>query len=335
MKPLYFMLLALVAFSCQPKSADTKATGQADPLASWNDTENKTAIIDFVTEATTEGSKGYIPVEDRIAVFDNDGTLWCEQPLYIEMIYSLAAAKQMITDQPQLGTNPKLKALTDKSTFAKNPTLGIETAFVLSHAGMTDDDFGVQVDMWADTARHERFQKRYSQLIYRPMVDLLQYLRDNDFKTFIVSGGTSAFIRKFSDGLYGIPSDQVIGTMLKAQFVADDNTYKVVYTDEVGFNDDKHGKPIAIQQLIGKKPVLAFGNSDGDKQMLEWTSTNPLPNLCLILQHTDGEREYAYDSLSHVGTLKEALKEGIEKGWVIVDMKEDFKVVFDFEQEQK
>ncbi len=335
MKSIYFLLLALVAFSCQPKEADTQAKATTDPLASWNNTENKDAIINFVTEATTEGGKNYIPVTDRIAVFDNDGTLWCEQPLYTEMVYSLAAAKQMIADKPELAKNPTIKSLTDKTIFEKNPALGIEAAFVLTHAGITDGEFGYEVDMWADSARHERFQKRYTQLIYRPMVDLLQYLRDNEFKTFIVTGGSSAFVRKFSDGLYGIPSEQVIGTMLKAQYVAADNTFKVITTADLGFNDDKEGKPIAIQQLIGKKPVLAFGNSDGDKQMLEWTSTNKLPNLCLILQHTDAEREYAYDSLSHIGTLKEALKEGIEKGWIIVDMKQDFKVVFDFQESQK
>ncbi len=335
MKSFYFILIALVAFSCQPKEADKVSTAKTDPLPSWNDTENKEAIINFVTEATKEGGENYIPVADRIAAFDNDGTLWCEQPLYIEMVYSLATAKQMIADKPELAKNPKLKALTDKATFEKNPELGIETAFVLTHAGISDTDFGYQVDMWADSARHPRFQKRYPQLIYRPMVDLLQYLRDNQFKTYIVSGGSSAFIRKFSDGLYGIPAEQVIGTMLKGEFQASDNTYKVIYTADLWHNDDKEGKPVAIQQIIGKKPVLAFGNSDGDKQMLEWTSTNKLPNLSLILQHTDAEREYAYDSLSHIGTLKEALKEGIAKGWLIVDMKQDFKVVFDFQQEQK
>ncbi len=334
MKPIYFLLIALVVFSCQPKETPKAPATTADPLSSWNDTGNKDAIIRFVTEATTEGSKNYIPVGDRIAVFDNDGTLWCEQPLYTEMVYSLAAAKQKIADKPELAKNSTVKALTDKTLFAKNPALGIEAAFVLSHAGITDGEFGYEVDMWADSARHERFQKRYTQLIYRPMVDLLQYLRDNQFKTFIVTGGSSAFVRKFSEGLYGIPSEQVIGTMLKAQYVVTDSTYKVVTTADLGFNDDKEGKPIAIQQLIGKKPVLAFGNSDGDKQMLEWTSTNKLPNLCLILRHTDAEREYAYDSLSHIGTLKEALKEGISKGWVIVDMKQDFKVVFDFQESQ-
>ncbi len=335
MKPFYFILIALAAFSCQQKEADKASTATTDPLASWNETENKEAIIQFVTEATTEGSEKYIPVADRIAVFDNDGTLWCEQPIYTEFAYSLATAKQMIADNPELAKNPKLKALTDKATFEKNPALGLEAAFVLTHAGITDTDFSYQVDMWADSTLHPRFQRRYTQLIYRPMVDLLQYLRDNQFKTYIVSGGSSAFIRKFSDGLYGIPSEQVIGTMLKGQFVTADNTYKVIYTADLWHNDDKGGKPVAIQQIIGKKPVLAFGNSDGDKEMLEWTSTNKLPNLNLILQHTDAEREYAYDSLSTIGTLKEALKEGIAKGWVIVDMKEDFKVVFDFQQEQK
>ncbi len=303
-------------------------------LSSWNDGVTKQAIIDFVTKVTTKDSPNYIPEEDRIATFDNDGTLWCEQPLYFEMVYSIDAAKKIIAAKPELAKKPELKALTDKATFAKNPEKGIEVAFGLSHA-MATGEFSKIATAWLDTAKQNRFNVKYTELTYLPMVELLLYLRENGFKTYIVSGGSSAFIRQFSDKAYGIPAEQVIGTMLKAEFVSQDNKYNVVFKPEIWHNDDNVGKPVGIEQIIGKKPVLAFGNSDGDLQMLQWTSTNTYPNMCLILHHTDSIREYAYDSLSHVGMLKKALIEGKQKGWTIVDMKNDFKTVFGFQEEKK
>ncbi len=331
---LFSALLLLASCSQDGNQQAVSATG-SDPLPSWNETAAKKAIIDFVTQATTEGGTSFIPVSERIATFDNDGTLWCEHPLYFEMVYSVDAAKKILAAHPELAKNPKLSALTSKEAFAKNPEAGILEAFALSHAGMSSDAFAQQATVWLDTATHSRFKVKYTQLIYQPMVELLQYLRDNNFKTYIVSGGSSAFIRLFSDSAYGIPAEQVIGTMLKAQFVAKDGKYEVVTTTDVWHNDDKDGKPVGIQQIIGKKPVLAFGNSDGDLQMLQWTSSNTRPNLCLILHHTDADREYAYDSLSTVGTLKNALTEGKQKGWTIVDMKNDFKTVFAFQNTAK
>ncbi len=323
------LLFTLLLFSCKQNNTKTEQV-KTDPLPSWNETENKKAIIDFVTQVTSEGSSGFIPAEDRIATFDNDGTLWSEQPLYFEMVYSIDIAKKIIADKPELAKNPKLQALINKKQFEKNPEEGIMEAFIISHSGVSTGEFSQMATNWLDTAKHSRFKVKYTELTYLPMVELLQYLRENEFKTYIVSGGTSAFIRQFSDKLYGIPSEQVIGTMLKSKFVVKDNKYQITFEPELWHNDDNVGKPIGIEQFIGKKPVLAFGNSDGDLQMLQWTTTNTYPNLCLLLHHTDGEREYAYDSLSHIGTLKNALIEGEQKEWIIVDMKNDFKTVFSF-----
>lgn len=197
---------------------------------------------------------------------------------------------------------------------------------------MSTDEFAKTTTAWLDTATHSRFKVKYTELIYQPMVELLQYLRDNQFKTYIVSGGSSAFIRQFSEKAYGIPAEQVIGSMQKAEFVQQGADYNMIYTPEVWLMNDRNEKPVGIEQIIGKKPVLAFGNSDGDLQMLQWTSTNTYPTLCLLLHHTDAEREYAYDSLSHIGALKAALIEGQSKAWTIVDMKNDFKTVFAFEK---
>lgn len=339
MKPYYFIFIALFLFSCQEKAKELKTedsqqttTEVADPLPSWNATSSKTAIIDFVTQVTKEGSDKFIPVEERIATFDNDGTLWCEQPLYTEMLYSIDMTKIIATQYPELSKKPEIKALVsgDMATFMKSGEKGILEAFAISHSAVKPEQFDQMAKAWLDTATDKRFNQRYVDLVYKPMVELLIYLQNNQFKTYIVSGGSSAFIRNFSVEAYNIPPEQVIGTMLKAEYTEQDKDIKV--KPEVWHNDDKAGKPEAIFQIIGRKPVLAFGNSDGDFQMLQWASTHTRPNLSLILHHTDAEREYAYDSLSHVGTLKRGLVEGPANGWIIVDMKKDFNQIFPFEE---
>ncbi len=339
MKKYYLFIAAtcLVFFACskpQPKETAEKnaSTVKTDPLPSWNETPTKKTIIDYVTSVTTEGSSKFVPVTERIATFDNDGTLWCEQPLYFEMVYSIDATKKIAENSPELMKKPEIKALVsgDKEAFMKTGEKGILEAFAISHSAVKPEQFDKMAQAWLDTIVHPKFKQKYADLTYKPMVELLQYLRDNQFKTYIVSGGSSMFIRNFSQKSYGIPAEQVIGTMFKAQYIETDQD--VVLKPELWHMDDNVGKPEAIYQIIGKKPVLAFGNSDGDLQMLQYTSTNTLPNLSLILHHTDAEREFAYDSLSHVGTLKKALIEGQEKGWVIVDMKKDFGKVFSFEQ---
>ncbi len=315
MKRLIYISLALIAVACAPKAPQAPAS---DPLSSWNDTPAKKAILTFVAQATDSLNAKFIPVPERIAVFDNDGTLWCEQPLYNEMIFSLQTA----------AATPGSKQVSLK----ENPEEAILKAFVGSHSGMSSEAFADKTDRWLDTAKHPRFGVYYRDLTYLPMVELLSYLRANDFKTYIVSGGSSAFMRRFTEESYGIPPEQVIGTMLKAQFAnLGDSAYAVNYTPELWHMDDAGGKPVAIEQLIGRKPVLAFGNSDGDLQMLQWTSTNPLGSLCLILHHTDAEREYAYDSLSSIGKLKNALTQAQAKNWTVVDMKSDFRTVFSFQ----
>lgn len=319
----------------QPGQAEKKSesaqtvTSVADPLPSWNETASKKAIIDFVTSVTTEGSPKFVPVEQRIATFDNDGTLWCEQPLYFEFVYSMDEMKEIFKAKPELLKKPELKALSEgnKEAFLKSGEKGIGEVFVISHTIGTDE-FNKSVQNWLTTAKHEKFGKPYGELTYKPMVELLEYLRNNQFKTFIVSGGSSMFMRNFTEKAYGIPAEQVIGTMLKAQFQPKGDSFEITYLPEIWHNDDQAGKPVAIAQLIGKKPIFAFGNSDGDLEMLQWTSTNSLPNLSLIVHHTDSVREFAYDRQSHVGKLDKALDEGNKRGWIITDMEKDWKVVF-------
>ncbi len=317
----------LLTVSCKQGSESSQKT--TDPLPSWSETATKKAIVDFVKQSTTVGSPEFIPEEERIAVFDNDGTLWCEQPLYFEMIYSIDATKAIAGKSAELMKKPEIKALVsgNKEAFLKTGEKGILEAFAISHTAIKPEQFDEMAKAWLDTAKHARFGRAYAQMTYKPMVELLQYLRNNQFKTYIVSGGSSVFVRNFSQAAYGIPPEQVIGTMFKAEYKDGDISLK----PELWHNDDNVGKPEAIFQIIGRKPVLAFGNSDGDLQMLQYTSTNTRLNLCLILHHTDADREYAYDSLSHIGQLKNALKEGQAKGWVIVDMKKDFNKVFSFE----
>ncbi len=329
-KYIFIIGLALFAFSCK-QSDNTSQKINVDPLPSWNEGTNKKAIIDFVTNITKEGSDKFIPIESRIAVFDNDGTLWCEQPLYFEMVYSIDATKEIATKSAELQKKPEIKALVsgDKATFMKSGEKGVLESFAISHTAVSPDEFDKMAQAWLDTATNAKFNQKYINLTYKPMVELLQYLRNNQFKTYIVSGGSSMFIRNFSQKAYGIPAEQIIGTMFKAEY----KNGKISLKPEVWHNDDNVGKPEGIYNIIGKKPVLAFGNSDGDFEMLEWTSTNnSLPNLSLLLHHTDDVREIAYDSLSHIGQLKRGLVEGPAKGWMIVDMKKDFNKVFSYEK---
>lgn len=327
------IIVGVLLLSCQPKeqTPPPEIATPADPLPSWNETGTKKAIVDFVTSVTTEGNPKFVPEEERIATFDNDGTLWCEQPIYFEVGYSIEATRKIGKEKHTLITKPEMKALVagDMKTFMQSGEKGMLEAVAISHTALSVDEFNAMTKAWLDTAVHKRFGKKYTELTYKPMVELLQYLRDKQFKTYIVSGGSTMFMRNFAEMTYGIPPEQTVGTMFKAVFVEKNGTYNVVLKPELFHNDDKEGKPVAIYQFIGRKPILAFGNSDGDLQMLQWTSSNTLPNLSLILHHTDSVREYAYDRDSHIGRLDKALTEGQQKGWIIVDMKNDFARVFD------
>lgn len=326
------LITGIILGSCQKpaESVQQDLNVPRDPLPSWNETATKKSIIDFVAAVTKEGGPKFVPVEERIATFDNDGTLWCEQPLYFEVVYSLVATKQIAEKVPTLMKRPAIKALVsgNNAAFMKGGEKALLEAVAISHTAIDVDEFNRSAATWLDTAIHKRFGKKYAELNYKPMLELLQYLRDNGFKTYIVSGGSSMFVRVFSEKTYGIPPEQVIGTTFKGDFVQKDSAFAVVLKPEPLYFDDKAGKPVAIYQFIGRKPIFAFGNSDGDQQMLQWTSTHTRPNLSLILHHTDSLREYAYDRDSQIGRLDLALSEGKQKGWVIVDMQNDWKEIF-------
>ena len=258
--------------------------------------KQKKTIIDFVNSVTTTGNPKFVPVEERIATFDNDGTLWCEQPLYFEVAYSLSSTVKVAEKVPALMKKPEMKALAsgDMKAFMKSGEKGLLEAVAISHTAMNIDEFNAMTKAWLDTAVHKRFGKKYTELTYKPMVELLKYLRDKQFKTYIVSGGTSMFMRNFAEVTYGIPPEQTIGTMFKADFVEKNGTYSVVLKPELFHNDDKGGKPVAIYQFIGRKPILAFGNSDGDLQMLQWTAGGAGPaNLPLVTGPGAGRSTHA------------------------------------------
>ena len=306
----------------------------AEALPSWNDGPSKRAIVKFVTEVTTTGAPTFVPVADRLAVFDNDGTLWCEQPIYFQFAFALDQIKAMAPKHPEWKTQEPFASILrgDLNGMLTSGEKGIFQVLAATHTGMTTDDFNRIAKEWFATAKHPRFKRPYTDLTYKPMVELLGYLRDNGFKTFIVSGGGVEFIRIFSDSAYGIPTEQVIGSTGELQFkVLLDGKPVLMRLPKVSLVDDGPGKPVGIQRFIGRRPIFAFGNSDGDKQMLEWTAGGDGPRFMGLVHHTDAEREYAYDRKSHVGKLDKALDEATAKGWTVVDMKTEWKKVFSFE----
>jgi len=301
-----------------------------DSLASWNDGTAKQAIIDFVAAVTKKGGPDYVPPAERIAVFDNDGTLWSEKPAYFQLLFAIDRIKVLAPRHPEWKTKQPFKAVleNDIKALAASGEKGLIQLVMASHAGMTTDEFEQIVTDWLATAKHPRFKRPYTELVFQPMLDLLQYLRDNGFKTFIVSGGGIEFMRPFTEKVYGIPPEQVIGSSIKTKFEMRDGKPVLVRLPEIFFIDDKAGKPVGIQKFIGRRPIAAFGNSDGDLQMLQWTTAGKGKRFALIVHHTDSEREYAYDKESHVGRLDKALTEAANKGWTVVDMKQDWKVIY-------
>lgn len=301
-----------------------------DPLPSWNEGVNKSAILNFVKSATDSSSESFVEIKNRIAVFDNDGTLWSEQPMYFQLAFALDQIKKLAPEHPEWNETEPFKSVLagDMASVMKQGEGALIQLVLATHGDVTADDFETRVKEWMATARHPRFDRPYTDLIFQPMLEVLEYLRANDFKTFIVSGGGIGFMRPVTNQLYGIPAEQVMGSMMKVEY---DKENKVINRyPELSFIDDKAGKPVGIYNFIGKKPIAAFGNSDGDLQMLEWTSTNS-NSLMMYVHHTDEEREWAYDSLSHFGKLKEGLAVANESGWTVVDMKNDWKVVYPFE----
>ncbi|WP_245518285.1 HAD family hydrolase [Rhizobium leguminosarum] len=309
----------------------TSAFAQSDPLPSWNDTASKVAIVSFVEKVTGQGSPDFVPETERIAVFDNDGTLWVEHPMYVQLAFALDRVKTLAPQHPEWKETQPFKAVLDgdMKSLAASGEKGLVELIMTTHAGMTSSDFQKIVTDWLASARDPKFKRPYTELVYQPMVELLAYLRANGFKTFIVSGGGIEFMRPWAEKVYGVPPEQVIGSSIKTEFRMQDDTPTLYRLPEVNFIDDKAGKPVGINQQIGRRPIAAFGNSDGDLEMLQWTTMAGAPaRLGVLIHHTDADREYAYDRDTDFGRLDKALDAAAITGWTVVDMKADWKQVF-------
>ena len=306
------------------------AANAADPLASWNDGASKSAIMDFVQAVSDKKNKDYVEPAERIAVFDNDGTLWVEYPMYTQGLFAFERVKELAPQHPEWKTEQPFKALLagDMKTVGASGMKGMMEIVMASHSGMTAAEFEKEVSDWFATARQPRFKRPYTEMVYQPQLELLAYLRANGFKTFIVSGGGIQFMRPMTEGVYGIPREQVVGSSIVSEYKVQDGKPVIVRMPKIDFIDDKAGKPIGIYEHIGRRPILAFGNSDGDVQMIEYTTSGAGRRLGLFVHHTDADREYAYDRKSHVGTLNAGLDRASAMGWIIVDMKKDWKQVF-------
>jgi phosphoserine phosphatase len=309
------------------------ASAQAAPLPSWNEGVAKQAILDFVAATSREGAPGFVPVAERIAVFDNDGTLWVEHPMYTQLAFALDRVKALAPVHPEWKTKAPFSAVLagDMKALAATGEKGIAELIMATHADMSTEEFAKIVTAWLDSARHPRFQRPYTELVYQPMLELLQYLRLKGFKTYIVSGGGIEFMRPFTEKVYGVPPEQVIGSSIVTQYEMKDGKPVLMRLPKIDFIDDKAGKPVAIEKFIGRRPLLAFGNSDGDQQMLEWTAAGRGVRFMGLVHHTDAKREYAYDRETEFGRLDKALDEAIAKGWLVVDMKTSWKRVFAFD----
>ncbi|UGY15794.1 haloacid dehalogenase-like hydrolase [Bradyrhizobium septentrionale] len=307
------------------------ARAQSDPLPSWNDGAAKKSITGFVARVTTQGGADFVPPAERIATVDNDGTLWTEQPIYFQLAFAFDRVKAMAPEHPDWKTRQPFKALLEKDTKALAATgeKGVMQILAVTHAGMTTNVFAQSVRDWLATARHPRFKRPYDSLVYQPMLELLAYLRANGFKTFIVSGGGIEFMRPWTERVYGIPPEQVVGSsgVVKFQIGADGKPV-LMKEAKVEFIDDGPGKPVGINRFIGRRPIFAFGNSDGDLQMLQWTAAGQGARFAGIVHHTDAEREYAYDRQSKIGKLDKTLDAAAAGGWTVVDMKQDWKTMF-------
>jgi phosphoglycolate phosphatase-like HAD superfamily hydrolase len=315
--------------------AAASATAQGtDQLPSWNDVQSKQAIVAFVERVTAEGAADFVPEAERVAVFDNDGCLWAEQPMYFQLLFALDRVKAMAPQHPEWKDKEPFASLLkgDLKTALSGGEPAIMDIVMTTHSGMTSEEFDQIVRDWVATAKHPKTGKLYTEMVYQPMLELLTYLRANGFKTFIVSGGGIDFMRPWTEKVYGIPPEQVVGSSGKTKFEMRDGTPVLMRLPEINFIDDKAGKPVGIHQHIGRRPIAAFGNSDGDLQMLQWTCSGPGPHFCLYVHHTDPEREWAYDRESHIGRLDKGLDAAADSGWTVVDMKKDWNRVFAFEK---
>ena len=326
--------LGTAAVGCGPQSEEPPASGVvSEPLPSWSEGGTKQAITRFVTRVTDPASPDFVPEAERIATFDNDGTLWAEQPVYFQLLFAIDRVKALAPGHPEWATTQPFKAVLDddREALAAAGEHGLLVLVVATHAGMPTTEFEQIVKDWIASARHPKSGRPFTEMVYQPMLELLDYLRANGFKTFIVSGGGIEFMRPWTEEVYGIPPEQVVGSSIKTELEMRDDGPVLVRLPEVAFVDDKEGKPVGIHSHIGRRPIAAFGNSDGDLQMLQWTAAGDGPSFCLYVHHTDADREWAYDRESHVGRLDKGLGEAQARGWTIVDMKNDWQRVFPFE----
>nr|WP_272211649.1 HAD family hydrolase [Marinicella sp. W31]MDC2877540.1 HAD family hydrolase [Marinicella sp. W31] len=308
----------------------------ADPLPSWNAGDTKQAILDFVATATDDNDPKFVPLSARIVVFDNDGTLWTEHPMYTQLAFALDRLKALAPDHPEWKTTEPFKSALDGNmkTLAQSGEKGIAQLIMATHAGMSTEAFETIVADWFKTAKHPRFDRPYTELAYQPMLELLDYMRANDFKTYIVSGGGIEFMRVITEEVYGIPSEQVVGSAIKTKFEIVDGKPQLTRLPELAFDDDKGGKPVGIISAIGKQPVAAFGNSDGDREMLEWTAAGTAATLMMLVHHDDATREYAYGPGgglpdTHFGTFSQSLlDEANADDWTVISMKNDWAEIF-------
>ncbi|MBV7533100.1 HAD family phosphatase [Chitinophaga sp. sic0106] len=314
----------------QEKTNTALVTPEADPLPSWNSGDIKEAIIKYVESVTDSADKSYIPVQDRIATFDNDGTLWAEQPVYFQFFYALDKVREMAGQHPEWKTIEPFKSalMNDMGGIMRQGEKGVLAIVAATHAGMTTSQFDSSVSQWIDTAQHPVKKMHYTSMVYQPMLELVKYLQNNQFKVFIVSGGGIDFMRAWAEKVYGIPKDQIVGSSIKSKYEYNNGQPEIIKLAELDFIDDNVGKPVGIQKFIGRKPVFACGNSDGDLQMLQWAASNKYSNLELYIHHTDADREWAYDRKSAIGKLDAGLDEAQKKNWLVTDMKRDWKTIF-------
>ena len=319
--------------SLLPISAQAQTGAAGAALPSWNDGATKQAILNFVAAVTREGSPDFVPRAERIATFDNDGTLWVEHPMYTQLAFALDRVKALAPLHPEWKNTQPFKAALegDMKTLAESGEHGMAELVMATHAGMTTEEFEKIITDWFATARHPKFKRPYTELSYQPMIELLGYLRASGFKTFIVSGGGIEFMRPWTERVYGVPPERVVGSSIKTQFQIRDGKPELFRLPELNFIDDKAGKPVGINEFIGRRPIAAFGNSDGDLEMLQWTTMSGGARLGLLVHHTDAVREYAYDRDTPFGRLDKALDAAAINKWVVADMKDDWNRIFAFD----
>jgi phosphoglycolate phosphatase-like HAD superfamily hydrolase len=323
--PVGIFCVVLVLAACSAPGGEA-----SDPLPSWNEGKTRQAIVAFVESVADPDSTSFVPVSERVAVFDNDGTLWGEQPAYVQAQFAFDQVRAQAGSHPEWQEQQPFKAILegDMATAMAGGTRSLVQVIMATHAGTSTEEFAGTVAAWLDVSTHPTTGKAYTEMVYQPMLELLAYLRANDFKTYIVSGGGIEFMRPWTDAVYGIPPEQVVGSSIKTDLAEQNGVPVLMRLPEMNFVDDGPGKPVGINQHIGRRPIAAFGNSDGDLQMLQWTMAGGGPRFAMIVHHTDAEREWAYDRDSHVGHLDKALDEAGTKGWAIADMKRDWNTIY-------